>query len=105
MDTNQTPEELITHLRAQLVTARAERDHFQTEASRLRRLGGVKAPESLPPEALAEARAWLAEIQWADASPEDIASMDARTIVAAIQRHWDGGLRDFLTMLANPVTY
>ena len=44
-------------------------------------------------------RDWLCDCSFADVSPDEIAEMDDRTIMEAVERHFDGGLEGFLATL------
>lgn len=54
-------------------------------------------PGAITPDAVAAMRAWALDCQWADIEgPEDLAEMTDYQIVCAIQRHYGGGLMEFL---------
>jgi hypothetical protein len=53
-------------------------------------------PPGVTPGVVAEMRAWLCDCTWAEVDTADIALMPDTQIVAAVERHWDGGLADFL---------
>lgn len=53
-------------------------------------------PPGVTPGVVAEMRAWLCDCAWADVDTADIALMPDVQIVAAVERHWDGGLANFL---------
>jgi hypothetical protein len=55
------------------------------------------AARELVPAVLAdEARAWLAEIEWADLDREDALQLPDEHAIAAVERHYDGGLTAFI---------
>jgi hypothetical protein len=43
-----------------------------------------------------EARAWLAEIEWADLDREEALQLPDEHAIAAVERHYDGGLTAFI---------
>ena len=49
---------------------------------------------------LDEMRGWLSDCEWADVDAEDIAAMPAERIIAAVRRHFDGGVVGFLLAVA-----
>jgi hypothetical protein len=52
---------------------------------------------TLPTAALADdARAWLAEIEWAELDREEALELPDEHAIAAIERHYDGGLAAFI---------
>jgi hypothetical protein len=53
-------------------------------------------PPGVTPGVVSEMRAWLCDCAWADVDTTDIALMPDVQIVAAVERHWDGGLANFL---------
>lgn len=54
-------------------------------------------PREHYPAALAdEARAWLAEIEWADLNRAEALQLPDEHAIAAVERHYDGGLAAFI---------
>lgn len=51
--------------------------------------------EHFPAAYADEARDWLADLEWADAEPEDIAGLSGRHALRLTRRHFDGGLSGF----------
>lgn len=45
---------------------------------------------------LAEMRAWLSECDWQDVDAEDIAELPDETIRRAVDKHYCGGVRQFV---------
>jgi hypothetical protein len=43
-----------------------------------------------------QARGWLAEIAWADLDSEDALQLPDEHAIAAVERHYDGGLTAFI---------
>lgn len=67
------------------------------EAHTIRHLTAVIArvrSEANP--AVAAMRSWLADCSWADVDSAQIQAMPDVQILRAVDRHWDGGLTDFL---------
>jgi hypothetical protein len=63
----------------------------------------MNAPATIAParelhtRALADdARAWLAEIEWADLDREEAEQLPDEHAIAAVDRHYDGGLPAFI---------
>jgi hypothetical protein len=58
----------------------------------------ITAPAAeLYPAALADdARAWLAEIEWADLDREEALQLPDEHAIAAVDRHYAGGLTAFI---------
>lgn len=54
------------------------------------------ATGTLTGEALAEARAWLADCAWEDIDADGIAALSDLQVTRAIARHYDNGLAGFL---------
>jgi hypothetical protein len=48
-----------------------------------------------PVKQLDEARAWIADCEWADLSPEDIDDLSDDAIVDGVERHYEGGWAQF----------
>lgn len=46
-----------------------------------------------------EMRAWIADCTWADL--EDVAELSDAAVIDGIERHWHGGLDDFLLNCAD----
>jgi hypothetical protein len=44
------------------------------------------------------ARHWIKECVWDDLEAEDVDELSDAVIVAGIERHWCGGLSDFLSI-------
>lgn len=44
-------------------------------------------------------REWLIDCEWGDVEPCEIAEFNARTILKAVHRHYDGGIEGFLSSL------
>jgi hypothetical protein len=51
-------------------------------------------------EVISEMRDWLADCEWQDVEPEEIATLPAQVIIAAVERHYCGGKIAFLRSLA-----
>lgn len=50
----------------------------------------------LTPSQLLEARAWLAELVFADMDPEEFETISDQKIERGIARHFDGGISGFI---------
>lgn len=50
---------------------------------------------SATPETIAAAREWVADCVWIE-DPEDIEEMTDAQILAGVERHYDGGLAQFI---------
>jgi hypothetical protein len=53
------------------------------------------------PEQLAEMREWVSDCQWNDLEPEEIADLEAITILRGVEKHYCGGLSDFLLAMGD----
>ncbi len=51
------------------------------------------------PEQIAAMREWVADCQWGDMDPEDLASLSDEQIIKGVNKHYDGGIREFLRAL------
>ena len=52
---------------------------------------------ALSPEVLADMRGWIADCAWPDLDPEEVAELTDYQVVRAINRHYAGGIGQFLT--------
>jgi hypothetical protein len=50
----------------------------------------------LTPEHIAAAREWMCDCEWADVDETDIRAMSDRRVEAAIARHYEGGIDQFI---------
>jgi hypothetical protein len=50
----------------------------------------------LSPEELNDARQWLMDCSWSNVSAEDIEILPGLTIIAAVDRYFEGGIKAFL---------
>ena len=50
----------------------------------------------LTPEQLRNAQNWIAECVWGDLEEEDISQLPEAQVIAGIQRHYSGGLEQFI---------
>ena len=48
------------------------------------------------PQTVREARAWLLDCEWADMTPADIRRLPAHLVMRAVQRHYAGGVAQFI---------
>jgi len=48
------------------------------------------------PQTVTEARAWLADCQWADMTRAGIMRLPAHLVMRAVQRHYAGGVAGFI---------
>jgi hypothetical protein len=76
----------------------AHRGLLSTERRRdvLELIAGAGLPPGVDTAVVAEMRAWLCDCTWADVDTADIALMPDPQIVAAVERHWAGGVTAFL---------
>jgi len=44
-----------------------------------------------------DARDWLSECDWQDMEADDFLSISPQTVLRAVERHYSGGLKQFLT--------
>jgi hypothetical protein len=47
-------------------------------------------------ELLRDARSWIAEQTWVELDEFDIDTLDDDEVLAGIERHYDGGIRQFI---------
>lgn len=50
--------------------------------------------------ALAAMRDWLSDLEWVDLTPEELQHVDRYRVVRAVDRHYSGGVRQFLAAIA-----
>jgi hypothetical protein len=55
-----------------------------------------KSGEIMTAEQLRNARNWIAECVWGDLEEEDISQLPETQVIAGIQRHYSGGLEQFI---------
>jgi hypothetical protein len=56
------------------------------------------------PDALSEARRWIADCAWADLGPDAIDEITDAEVLAGVERHYDGGWSAFLADIAALLT-
>ena len=61
--------------------------------------GQAAVPETMArastPELISAARSWIADCEWANIGPDDIADLTDAQVVAGIQQHYEGGWAAF----------
>jgi hypothetical protein len=50
----------------------------------------------IDPELISAARSWIADCEWADTGPDDVAGLTDAEVVRGIQRHYQGGWLRFV---------
>jgi hypothetical protein len=54
------------------------------------------AREGLDEQQLRDARTWVADCEWGDLEPEDVATLSSARLLRGIRRHYGGGLVGFM---------
>lgn len=49
----------------------------------------------LQPHQLADARAWIADCEWANLGSEDVGELTDEQVIAGVARHYEGGIQQF----------
>jgi len=52
--------------------------------------------DSITPQQVAEARAWIADCGWADLTPAKVQRLTRAQVIAGIARHYEGGWAAFI---------
>jgi len=70
---------------------------LRSRARQLRQLADHEAARSQTrrQELIREARGWIADCQWADIGPDDVADLTDEQVIAGISRYYDGGWAAF----------